>query len=228
MIRDIGFFEMNPEPEPLGHFFPLPSVAKNALDAAVDERLDPVRLDLFLTVDAQFLADFDFDGQPVVSQMAATADPLAVAEAIGLRERRLVAYAGLNPADVTRASGDPRSGYSLAVTREGQREAQRRYSPVFGPVDEEVLSLTATAIRLGGGPTIAEGGWRVTHQMLPASPDERDAERKDVLELERAGLITKTEARARLLGETEAEAATKLAAITAARPAITPADPEPV
>ncbi|NCZ82495.1 MAG: hypothetical protein EBX64_05010 [Betaproteobacteria bacterium] len=155
--------------------------------------------------------DPDFDGQPVFSSIGPSADPLAVAEAIGMRERRLVAYAGLNPADVQRASGDPRSGYSLAITREGQREAQRRYGPIFRSIDEEVLSLSATAIRIGGGPIIAEDGWSVTHQLLPASPDERDAERKDVLELLSVGLLSPAEARARLLGETMVEAEAALA-----------------
>ena len=56
---------MDPEAEPLGQFFPLLHVAEDAFDALVDERLDAEGLDLLLGVDAQFLADLDFDRQPV-------------------------------------------------------------------------------------------------------------------------------------------------------------------
>ena len=62
---DVGLVEMDPETEPFGQFFPLLHVAENALDALVDERLDAIGLDFFLGVDAQFLADLDFDRQPV-------------------------------------------------------------------------------------------------------------------------------------------------------------------
>ena len=62
---DVGLVEMDPEAEPFGQFFPLLHVAENALDALVDERLDAVGLDFLLGVDAQFLADLDFDRQPV-------------------------------------------------------------------------------------------------------------------------------------------------------------------
>jgi hypothetical protein len=157
--------------------------------------------------------DPDFDGQPQIGALAPSADPLAIAEAIVIRERRLIAFAGLSPADVHRTSGDPRSGYSLAITREGQREAQRRYAPVFSPIDEELVGLTATALRLAGGPTLPEVGWSVRHQLLPASPEERDAERRDVLELMSQGLLGRAEARAKLTGESLDQAQQALAAM---------------
>jgi hypothetical protein len=164
------------------------------------------------TVVLPIVPDPDYQGQPQIGAWAPSADPLKVAEAIVIRERRLIAFAGLSPADVHRASGDPRSGYSLAVTREGQREAQRRYAPVFAPVDEELISLTSIGLRLAGGPVLPEVGWRVRHTMLPASPDERDAERRDVLELVAQGLISRAEGRSRLTGETIEQATAALAA----------------
>jgi hypothetical protein len=157
--------------------------------------------------------DPDFDGQPQIGALAPSADPLAIAEAIVIRERRLIAFAGLSPADVHRTSGDPRSGYSLAITRDGQREAQRRYAPVFSPIDEELMGLSATALRLAGGPVLPEVGWSVRHQLLPASPEERDAERREVLELMAQGLMGRAEARARLTGESMEQAERILAAL---------------
>ena len=62
---DVGLVQMDPEAQPLGQVLPLLHVAEDALHAAVDERLDAVGLDLFLGVDAQFLADLDLDRQAV-------------------------------------------------------------------------------------------------------------------------------------------------------------------
>lgn len=152
-------------------------------------------------------ANPDFQGQAQVGQFAMPTDPLAFAESVVIRERRLVAYAGLAKADVLRESGDPRGGYALAVNREGQRESQRRYAPVFRPSDEELLSLTAVMLnRARGVESLPEDGWTVVHQALPPSKEEREAERGDVLALIGAGLISKVEARMRLLGESRAEA----------------------
>ena len=56
---------MDPEAQPLGKLLPLLGVAEDALQAAVDEGLDAVGLDLILGVDPQLFADFDFDRQAV-------------------------------------------------------------------------------------------------------------------------------------------------------------------
>ena len=65
MEGDVGLVQVDPEAEPLGQLLPLLGVAKDALDALADERLDAVGLDFFFRVDAQFLADLDFDRQAV-------------------------------------------------------------------------------------------------------------------------------------------------------------------
>ena len=65
MVGDVGLVQIDPEAEPLGQPLPLLRVAKDALQALVDERLDAVGFDLFLRVDAQFLADLDLDRQAV-------------------------------------------------------------------------------------------------------------------------------------------------------------------
>jgi hypothetical protein len=153
----------------------------------------------------------EFSGQAQAGQWSTPTDPLAFAESITLRERRLVAYAGLAKSDVLRESGDPRSGYSLAVTREAQREAQRRYGPIFRPVDEQLVSVTATlANAAAGAPVLPEDGWT-------PSPQERQSEREDVLALVQARLMSPAEGRMRLFGETREEAVQALADL----------DPEP-
>lgn len=135
------------------------------------------------------------EGQASAGQWNVTVDPVSFAESIGIYERRLAAFAGLDPSDVQRVSGDPRSGYALAISREGKRESQRRYGPIFRPADEECVSKTAALTnRALGSQALPETGWEVEYQALPPSAEERAAERDHVLALMQAGLIDRDEA----------------------------------
>ena len=150
----------------------------------------------------EVLADPTFEGQPSAGQWGSASDPEAVAKAIGLYESRFVAYAGMDPADLQRISGDPRSGYALAVSQEGRIRAQRRYAPIFAPSDAETLAVTAALVNAALGiPAIAETGWAVEYMALPPSIEQQAAARTEVFAMLDKGLITKAEARARLAGE---------------------------
>lgn len=111
--------------------------------------------------------DEDSDTAASIQQDTTNADPKALGEAIFAYERRAMALAGLNPADVVRTSGDPRSGYAMAITRDGQREAQRRYAPIFRGADEEMLRIVAA---LWGG--LPVDGWRVVYEAIPPTVGE--------------------------------------------------------
>lgn len=87
----------------------------------------------------QFAASSD-DTQPMMGQWKPGADPKLMLEAVQSYERSVLGRAGLNPADVHRVSGDPRSGYALALTRAGQQEAQRAEKPMNQAF---ILELTA-------------------------------------------------------------------------------------
>lgn len=147
---------------------------------------------------------------PQIGAWPMGADPKTLADAIGLYERRVVALSGLNPADVTRQSGDPRSGYALAVNRDAQREAQRRYAPLMERGDRELCRIVAA---LSGLPT---DGWTVSYEALPQSPAERTATREHVFALMDRGLMSRVEAYMELFPGTSAdEAAAAIAAIEA-------------
>lgn len=107
------------------------------------------------------------DSSPRVEQDSTNADPHALGQAIAAYERRAIALAGLNPADVVRMSGDPRSGYAMSITRDGQREAQRRYEPTFRASDEELCRVVAAL--WGGMPT---DGYRVSYEAIPPTVGE--------------------------------------------------------
>ncbi len=108
-------------------------------------------------------------------------------------ERKLISEAGVNPADQQAMGGDARSGYALAVSRDAQREAQRRCEPMFRRGDQELLRLTAIMLNRAEGRTgsraYPEFGYRVTYHGVPQSAMERQALREHLLALMGSGLI---------------------------------------
>lgn len=164
----------------------------------------------------EIVKDPQFEGQITAGQWGSGSDPKAVADAISVYEARFAGYAGLDPSDVQRVAGDPRSGIALTVSAAGRRGAQRRYQPVFQPSYEELVFATACAVNSRfGARLLAEQGWTAEFQGLPPSPDERRADREETLALLDRGLLSPTEARARILGETLDQAEAGLRAITA-------------
>jgi hypothetical protein len=133
-------------------------------------------------------------GQVMASQWATAADPSVMQEAIGQYERRVAGYAGISPADIQRVSGDPRSGYALAISREAQREAQRRFEPQFREADCELLGLAAMMMNRANGSSLPEAGYRLAYRSVPMSADERQAQRDDMLARIDAGLLDKISA----------------------------------
>lgn len=126
--------------------------------------------------------------QGQVGQWGAGAEPDKLVTANSIYERRILSLAGINPADVTRISGDPRSGYALAVSRSAQREAQRRFTPIFQRSDELLVNQVA---RLWNGRGLSKApteGWRVAYKPIPLSPDEEKAQREKWRELIELGL----------------------------------------
>lgn len=132
---------------------------------------DPAVILLFQTAEGT-------DSQPVLGQFAQGADPEQLSGSIGIYERRVAAYAGISPADVQRVAGDPRSGFAIALNQEAQREAQRRFEPIFRPADEELLALAGTLMNRVAGTAYPEDDYRIAYQGLPPSPEERAAVRE--------------------------------------------------
>jgi hypothetical protein len=94
---------------------------------------------------------------------------------------RVALSAGLSPSDISRQSGDARSGYALAVSKSGQREAQKKFAPVFRMGDEELLAKTAMLSNRFLGTNIAEDGYRVSYHSMPLTPEEMRAQREDII-----------------------------------------------
>ena len=144
-------------------------------------------------------ADMESGGQPMIGQFAAGAEPLKLLESISHYEKRVSMSAGLSSA-ILRESGDPRSGYALSVSRDGQREASAKFAISFSRHDARVLSKSAALANRFLGTNLPESGYRVTYAKLPKSPDEIEAIRKDTTEKLAAGLISPIQAMQMLHG----------------------------
>lgn len=141
-------------------------------------------------------------------QFAPAANVLEVAEALMVYDQRVAAYAGVTDPDFIRRSGDPRSGYALAISRDGQRSASRKFEPQFRAGDEELLSKCAAQLNRHAEETgfeendgyveLPESGWVLRYPGLPLTPDEQDARRRNVLELLDRGLMSRLRAYAEL------------------------------
>lgn len=134
------------------------------------------------------------DTQPQIGQFQPGADVQSLLESIAKYEYRVATTSGISPAELQRTSGDPRSGYALAVSRQGQREAQRKYAPVFRMADEELLTKTAILSNRFLNTSLPETGYRIAYKSLPLSPEETRAAREDIVQKLSAGLISPIQA----------------------------------
>lgn len=144
---------------------------------------DPATLLLLRVVDGH-------EGPVDIGQLAAAADPEAVLRSIQAYERRAV-DAALGTANVSRSNSDIRSSFSLAVSRDEQRELQRSYEPVFRRSDLELLRKVSA---LMGVEAPKAERWRIDYRAIPRSPQESAAEMDRLTKAVEAGLMSRVEA----------------------------------
>ena len=187
------------------------------------------------------MLSIDPDGgnqSPQLGQWQPGGNPKELAESIAHYERRAAVYAGMAPSDITRQSGDPRSGYALAINKSSQREAQQRSTPTFSRSDRDLLRKSAALSNRwsegnNGPPALPELGWRGHYTTIPLTPEERRALIDEVKELLGLRFIDRVEALRRLEGGgmTRAEAKRALRkvekALAAEAPPAPPTPPSP-
>jgi len=139
-------------------------------------------------------ADPDTTGQPLVGTFTPPIKPDELLESVAKYELRVAVSSGVAPESITRQNADPRSGYALSIDRAGQREAQRKFAPVFRMGDEDLLAKSAALCNRYLGTNLPETGYRVSYQSLALGPEELKAQREDILAKLQAGLISPIEA----------------------------------
>jgi len=153
-----------------------------------------------------FNADPDMQGQPLIGSFQ-YADPHKLLESISKYEYRVATAAGIS-SEVLKQSGDPRSGFALSISRDGQRQSQRVYAPIFRAADEELMSKSAMLVNRFLGLNLPEEGYRVQYSNLPMSPEEQRSQTEDIIKKLDAGLISPVDAMLILnpdLNQTEAK-----------------------
>jgi hypothetical protein len=159
----------------------------------------------------ELVSDQDNPGAVMVGQWMPGSNPAEVQEAISLYERRSAASGSIPGADILRVAGDPRGGQAISITRDGQREAQRRVEPQFRHGDLDLLEITAALWNRATDSTFPEEGYRIAYEAIPPSAEERKAEREHLMELLAGGLISRVDVYRQLHpGTSEADAAAAL------------------
>lgn len=137
-------------------------------------------------------------------------DPEVIGRSIRDYSADMAADFDITPADIQRSSGDARSGYAIYLTREGQRQAQRRFEPQFRRGDEALLAATAVLMNRLAGASLPETGWGLTYTGLPLSIEERKNLIQDYEKRVELGIMSKVQLLSALDGITEDQAAQKL------------------
>ena len=154
------------------------------------------------------------ESQPQIGSWGTSADPVKIIEAITTYERRLASYLGINASDLMRMSGDPRSGYAVAVSRESQRELMRKMTPFCLKADSEILRVAAALLGKAQGKAYPEDGYTIEYQGVPKGQAEKKEEREDVYSRLDRGLMSQIEAYQMLNpGTSEKDAGIELAMI---------------
>ena len=141
-----------------------------------------------------FYSDPETTGQPLIGQFQAGADPDKMLEAIAKYELRVATASGISSANVLRTDGDPRSGYSLSVSREGQRTASRKLKVTQSHYDEILLSKSACMANIYFGANLPESGYRIQYAPIPRDPVEMKEIREDIIAKMEKGLISPIQA----------------------------------
>lgn len=163
-----------------------------------------------------FTADPDSSTQPLIGQFqAGMSDPATMLGAITTYERRLATQMGIDPASVQKISSDPRSGYSIAMSKESMRDAQERFEGVFRVADLEAIEKAAMISNRILGTNYPESGYVISYESIELSEMEQKAQTENIIALLDKGLLSPVEAMLKLYPDltTEEQAIEKLRTI---------------
>jgi hypothetical protein len=129
----------------------------------------------YIPTDPASLLNFEVSGDatPILGQFKAGSDPVALGEAIRAYSADLSMDMGISSTDLARVSANPRSGYAIALSREGVRGAQRRAEPQFRRGDLETIDKICALWNATTGDSLPVSGWSISYPGVPLSSDEK-------------------------------------------------------
>ena len=125
-----------------------------------------------------FSSDPENAGQPLIGQFQAGAKPQEVFETISAYEYKIANASGLASSAI-KSSGDPRSGYSLSVSRDSQRETARKYAPIFSYCDSRTFGKIRGFMQsLFRNVTLPESGYRFNMSITTKPRRDKSTKRR--------------------------------------------------
>lgn len=146
---------------------------------------------------------------PQVGQWGAGMDVESLARTVGMLERAVSDFDGLDTSHIVHDTANPWSASALSITREGKRVAQEQYTPELMPSDLETLEKLACIcnIERATPEPLPESDYLISYKTLPLSGDELASRRTHSAALMAEGRMSIIEAyQAEHPGVTEAEA----------------------
>ena len=145
---------------------------------------------------AQVLLIRSRSGTAKIDQWKPAMDPKSSAEAVETWAAGLAVHAGLSPSDLKRGSASA-SGYSIVVSRAGQRRIQRAQIPSFTRSDSLTLAKAAVIANDANGNTAlptSHSAYTISYADLGQSIEETRAELERINSLRSQGLLSTVEA----------------------------------
>ena len=118
----------------------------------------------------------DTYSSPNAGQWQPACDPSTLGAAIESYEAGLAVGAGLSPADIQRGSSGL-SGYSIVVSRKGQRDQQKKLIPPSRMADQLLMAKAAALLNRPDLP-IDPAAWSIQYATLTTSPEEAKADQE--------------------------------------------------
>jgi hypothetical protein len=118
----------------------------------------------------------DAYSSPSAGQWQPACDPASLGAAIESYEAGLAVGAGLSPADIQRGSSNA-SGYSIVVSRKGQRDQQKKLIPPCRMADQILMAKAAALLHRADLPT-DPAAWSIQYATLTTSPEEAKADQE--------------------------------------------------
>lgn len=148
------------------------------------------------------------DAAGKAGQFEPAMDIKAAGEAIEQFMTGLAIHAGVSPSDISVGSS-AKSGYAIAISREGERKARRRQEAPARRGDGLLLAKGARILNQRTKSTLPTDpeAYTIRYSVIAESPQERLVKVKAITEQQKAGLISDVDAYMQLNpGLTEAEA----------------------
>jgi len=132
----------------------------------------------------------DAKSSPSVSQLQGGNNLQALSQYTDGYTQGQLARLGLAGDQVQRNTSNPTSAGALSITQSAKRMVAAMVAPFFRKCDLQALKKIAALARLAGVGDWPEGGWSISYQQIPLSPDEERAQREQEDHDKSLGLIS--------------------------------------